>query len=257
MNAKVHAPTAHDKQFNDTARVALAEVVGTAFLVLGGCGTAVFAGTSVGYSGVAAAFGLSLLIMAYAIGHVSGCHINPAVTLGMVLAKRIDAKLLPVYWVAQLVGGAIGGFILWITFKLSDMPITGGFASNGYGAHSPTGFKLGSVALMEVILTALLIFVVLSTTHGKFPKGFGGIAAGFTLFLIHLVGIPISNTSVNPARSFGVAIFSGESWTMTQLWAFILFPLVGGAIGAAIWAAVQGRDADDDDGPLTATRFDS
>jgi len=229
---------------DENVKITVAETFGTAVLVIGGCGTAVFAAGSVGVLGVATAFGLSLLVLAYAIGHVSGCHVNPAVTLGLVLAKRLDAAKLPFYWVGQLLGGVIGGFILWITFKLSDKPIAGGFASNGYGDFSPDGWKLGSVALIEVVLTALLIFVVLSTTHKRFPAGFGGIAAGFTLFLIHLVSIPISNTSVNPARSIGVALFSGETDLIVQLWAFIVFPLIGGALGALLWQVVQGDDAD-------------
>ncbi len=238
---------------NENVKITIAELFGTAVLVIGGCGTAVLAAGSdaapMGALGVAAAFGLSLLVLAYAIGHVSGCHVNPAVTLGMVLGGRLEASRLPYYWVGQMLGGAVGGFILWITFKISDRPLAPGFASNGYGEHSPDGWKLGSVIVVEVVLTALLIFVVLSTTHRRFPIGFGGIAAGFTLFLIHLISIPVSNTSVNPARSFGVAIFSGESWTVTQLWAFIVFPLIGGAVGAGLWKVIQGVDADSDVAP--------
>ena len=237
---------------DNRVKIFIAEVVGTMFLVLGGCGTAVFAAKfgaegniAVGLLGVATAFGLSLLVMAYAIGHVSGCHINPAVTLGLVVAKKLDAALLPVYWVAQLVGGAVGGFILWITFKISDRPV-GGFATNGYGKFSPDGWKLGSVAIVEIVMTALLIFVVLATTHAKFPAGFGGIAAGFTLFLIHLISIPVSNTSVNPARSFGVAIFADSKVVdaLPQLWAFFVFPLIGGVVGAGLWMLVQGEKTD-------------
>lgn len=231
-------------------KIFVAEVVGTMFLVLGGCGTAVFAAKfgaadhiAVGILGVATAFGMSLLIMAYAIGHVSGCHINPAVTLGMVIGKKLDVALLPVYWIAQLVGGALGGFLLWITFKISDKPV-GKFATNGYGDYSPDKWKLGSVAIVEIVMTALLIFVVLSTTHKRFPAGFGGIAAGFTLFVIHLISIPVSNTSVNPARSFGVALFADSKVAdaLPQLWAFIVFPLIGGVVGAVLWIVVQGSD---------------
>lgn len=236
---------------DNRVRIFVAEVLGTMFLVLGGCGTAVFAAKfgaeghiAVGILGVATAFGLSLLVMAYAIGHVSGCHVNPAVTLGMVIAKKVDAALLPVYWAAQLLGG-VGGFILWITFKISDKPV-GGFATNGYGNFSPDKWKLGSVAIVEIVMTALLILVVLATTHSKFPAGFGGIAAGFTLFLIHLISIPVSNTSVNPARSFGVAIFADSKVVdaLPQLWAFIVFPLIGGVVGAGLWMLVQGEKAD-------------
>ncbi len=230
---------------NDDVRISIAEAVGTMFLVLGGCGTAVFAGDKVGFLGVATAFGLSLLIMAYAIGHISGCHINPAVTLGMVVAGKVEAAKLPFYWIGQVVGGLVGGLVLWVTFKLSDLKTPSGFASNGFGEHSPGGFKLGSVIVVEIIMTALLLFVVLSTTHRRFPAGFGGLAAGTTLWLIHLISIPVSNTSVNPARSLAVAPFSGQSWTMTQLWAFLLFPLVGAALGALAYRGVNGADADD------------
>ena len=221
-------------------RVFVAELVGTAVLVLGGCGTAVFASEDVGVLGVATAFGLTLLILAYAIGGISGCHVNPAVTLGMYLGGKIESGMLLVYWAAQIVGGLIGGLILWATFKLSDFALPAGFASNGFGDHSPDLFELGSVALIEVVLTALLIMVVLSTTHLNFPVGFGGLAAGVTLWVIHLISIPISNTSVNPARSMGVALFASESWPKTQLWAFFVFPLIGGALGALLWKAVAG-----------------
>ena len=226
---------------NDNTRVFVAEMVGTAILVLGGCGTAVFASNVVGILGVATAFGLTLLILAYALGGISGCHVNPAVTLGMYLGGKIESGMLLVYWGAQIVGGLIGGFILWATFKLSDMPLPPGFASNGYGEHSPALFKLGSVALIEIVMTALLILVVLSTTHLNFPIGFGGLAAGITQWVIHHTSIPITNTSVNPARSLGVALFATESWPKTQLWAFFVFPLIGGVAGAFLWKAIAGE----------------
>ncbi len=136
------------------------------------------------------------------------------------------------YWAAQLIGGLVGGLVLWATFKLSDKALPPGFASNGYGAHSPGLFKLGSVILIEIVMTALLVVAVLSTTHSKFPVGFAGLAIGGALWLIHLISIPISNTSVNPARSLGVALYASESWPKTQLWAFFVFPLIGGAVGA-------------------------
>ena len=234
---------------NPKAKIFIAEVLGTMFLVVGGCGTAVFAagfgaanGVAVGILGVATAFGLSLLVMAYAIGHISGCHINPAVTLGMAISGKIEMALIPIYWVAQFIGGALGGFLLWTIFKVGDRSVraTDGFASNGFGVHSPDLWKLGAAIIIEILLTALLIVVVLSTTTSRFPAGFGGVAAGFTLFLIHLISIPIDNTSVNPARSFGVAIFSGRSWTISQLWVFIVFPLIGGALGAGLHRLVEG-----------------
>jgi aquaporin Z len=156
-----------------------------------------------------------------------------------------------VYWVAQLLGGLVGGLILWATFTLSDFDLPAGFASNGFGEHSPSGFELASVALVEVVMTALLIMVVLSTTHGTFPVGFGGLAAGTTLWLIHLISIPVSNTSVNPARSMGVALFASESWPKTQLWAFFVFPLVGGAVGALLWQLVS-RDEPQVDTTITS-----
>ncbi len=232
---------------NDNTRVFVAELVGTAILVIGGCGTAVFAGQTIGWLGVATAFGLSLLVLAYAIGGISGCHVNPAVTLGMFIGGKIESGMLLIYWGAQIIGGLIGGLILWATFELSDFDLPAGFASNGFGEHSPTGFKLGSVALIEIVMTALLIMVVLSTTHLNFPVGFGGLAAGMSLWLIHLISIPVSNTSVNPARSMGVALFASESWPKAQLWAFFVFPLIGGALGALLWKVVAG------DGPIVDT----
>lgn len=234
---------------DDTVRIAMAEAVGTMVLVLGGCGTAIlhtgtYGGFSVGTLGVATAFGISLVVMAYAIGGISGCHINPAVTLGMVLAKKVDAALLPVYWIAQFVGGLLGGLILWATIKLTDgMPIPKGFATNGFAEGSPGGFSLGSVALVEVVMTAILVLAVLSTTHGKFPAGFGGLAAGFTLWIIHLISIPVSNTSVNPARSLAVAPFADGTLALKQLWAFIVFPLIGAVVGAAMWMLIGSEES--------------
>ena len=226
----------------------MAEALGTAVLVIGGCGTAVFSSVqgdvTMGLLGIATAFGLSLLIMAYTIGPISGCHINPAVTLGLVIAKKVDAGLAPFYVGGQLIGGLIGGAILWATFKMSDIALPAGFASNGYGEHSPLGFELGSVALVEVVMTAVLLLVVLGTTHAKFQEAAFGLAVGTALWVIHLISIPISNTSVNPARSLAVAPFATESWPMTQLWAFFVFPLIGGALGALIYMVVSGSDSE-------------
>lgn len=229
---------------DDTIRIGMAEAFGTMVLVLGGCGTAILAtgvygGVTVGVLGVATAFGLAQLIMCYAIGGLSGSHINPAVTLAMVIARKTPAKLLPVYWISQFVGGLLGGLILWATIKLtSGMPMPKGFASNGFAEGSPGGFSLGSVALIEIVFTALFVLVVISTTHKKFPAGFGGVAVGLALWLTHLVTIPVSNTSVNPARSLAVAPFAPDSLPLEQVWAFIVFPLIGAVLGAAVWMLI-------------------
>jgi aquaporin Z len=238
---------------DERLRIMLAEGVGTAILVLGGCGTAVLAAGAVGdfggvgVLGVATAFGLSLLILAYAIGHISGCHVNPAVTLGLVVSRKLEAKFLPYYWVAQIVGGLLAGGLLRLVFSMSDeVAVPPSFAGNGFDEGSPLGFNLGSVAVVEIVMTAILIFVVLSTTHPKFPAGFGGLAAGGTLWLIHLISIPVSNTSVNPARSLAVAPWAPDSLPLEQVWAFIVFPLIGGVVGALIYMAINaGREGDE------------
>lgn len=228
----------------ENGRIAVAEAVGTCVLVLGGCGTAVYASqnaaTSVGILGIATAFGLSLLVMAYTIGPISGCHINPAVTVGLIAAKKVAPSRAPFYIGGQLVGGLVGGTLLWATFAMSDIDRPAGFASNGYGDHSPSGFDLGSVMIVEVLMTLLLVMVVLGTTHPRFPSKDGSWAVGGALWLIHLISIPVSNTSVNPARSLAVAPFAGDSWAMTQLWAFFVFPLIGAVIGAALWMLMTG-----------------
>lgn len=243
-------------------RLATAEALGTAVLVVGGCGTAIFAtgilgGPSVGVLGVATAFGLSLMVMAYTIGPISGCHINPAVTVGMWVAGKTPSREVPWYVAGQLIGGLAGGLTLRAIWRLSSSGIGEGFASNGYGKHSPLGLDLASVALAEVVFTALLVLVVLGSTHVRYPVGFGGLAAGAALWLIHLVSIPIDNTSVNPARSLGVAPWAAETWPMEQVWAFLVFPLVGGALGALVWrfisaeppAAAESATPDGDDEP--------
>ncbi len=194
---------------------------------------------------MAAAFGLSLLVMAYAIGPLSGCHINPAVTIGLAVAKKTRWGDTPYYIVGQVVGGLIGALILFGIangvdgFSAKDT----GFASNGYGAHSPGGYGLASVALTEIVMTAFLLFTVVSTLHRRFSVGFGGLAAGLVLALIHLISIPVDNTSVNPARSLAVAVFQAD-WAVRQLWAFIVFPVVGGVVGAALFRALAGPEAD-------------
>jgi aquaporin Z len=223
--------------------ILLAELVGTFVLVLGGCGTAVIAGKFVGDLGVAIAFGLTLLCMAYAIGGISGCHINPAVTVGLLVNGQCPPADAVYYFVGQVVGGILAGAVLY-GIALSQTGATrakivaGGFASNGYGSHSPALYKLSGAIIVEVVLTALLVFVVASTFHKSFPSGFGGVAVGLVLTLIHLISIPVDNTSVNPARSIGVAVFEG-GWALKQLWVFIVFPIIGGALGALVWKALD------------------
>lgn len=222
-------------------RIAGAEVIGTAVLMIVGPGSAILAADVIGPLGVSLAFGLALLAMAYTIGHVSGCHINPAVTLGFLASGKISTVQAAYYWVAQLVGAAIGGLIIYVISENGDLDATGVFAANGWGDEINSAFGLGSAAVVEIVFTALLVFVVLATTTSGYPTGFGGIAAGLTLAMIHLVTIPVTNTSVNPARSFGAAIFAGSDH-LAQLWAFFVFPLIGAVVGVLGWVFVhQGR----------------
>lgn len=244
---------------NHDVRIGITEALGTAVLVFGGAGTAIFAtggfndGLSVGILGVSLAFGLSLLCMAYLIGHISGCHINPAVTIGMITAGKISAAKSAPYFIGQFVGGIIGaGLIALILVGTNDyfsQAQAAGFASNGYGVHSPAGFDLFSVAVLEVIATAVFVLIVLGTTneHGV-PRGFGPIAAGIGLTLVHMVSIPVSNASVNPARSLATAVFQGD-WALGQVWAFFLFPAIGAVLAGAIWLVIgQQRTSVDADG---------
>ncbi len=225
-------------------RIAGAEAVGTAVLMIGGPGSAILAGDKIGALGVSLAFGLALLIMAYAIGPVSGCHINPAVTLAMVLARKTKASLLVFYWIGQLAGAALGGLVVYSIANGLKGWDKGTFASNGWGKLSPSGYGLGAVLVVEVVLTALLVFVVLMTTTKGFAPGMGGLAYGLTLALIHLISIPIDNTSVNPARSFGAAIFGGAE-PLKQLWAFVVFPLLGAIVGTLVWIGVDDTTLED------------
>jgi aquaporin Z len=229
---------------DERMRIALAEAIGTAVLVIGGVGTAVIAGKQVGNQGIALAFGLSLLVMVYAIGPISGCHINPAVTVGLAIANKTKWVDVPWYVVAQLVGAVVGALLIFIIASGTRgfSAVTSGFGSNGYGRHSPGGYNIPAVAVSEILMTALLIFVILSSFHGKFPVGFGGIAIGLTLALIHLVSIQVDNTSVNPARSFGPALFQAH-WALAELWAFIIFPLIGGVLGAFAYRFLIGEVA--------------
>jgi aquaporin Z len=216
-----------------SSRPYVAEAIGTMMLMIVGPGSAILAADAMGTLGVALAFGLVLLAMAYTIGHVSGCHINPAVTLGFWLAKKIDTTTAAFYVVSQVVGAVVGGLVLYVVTEGGDLDKTGVFAANGWGDTLGTPFGLGSVIIVEILFTALLVFVVLGTTTEGYPSGFGGIAAGLTLGMIHIATIPVDNTSVNPARSLGAAVFAGGDH-FGQVWAFIVFPLIGGAVG---WGA--------------------
>lgn len=238
-------------------RIFVAELIGTMVLVVGGPGTAVlatggfFGEGSVGVLGVALAFGIALLAMAYAIGGVSGCHINPAVTVGLWLNGAIEAALVPVYVVAQLAGAAAGGAVIWAIAAggPGDFdPSTTNFAVNGWANLSPGGFNFGAMVVSELVMTALLVFVVLSTTHRAFSTAASGLTVGLTLTLIHLISIPVDNTSVNPARSFGVAIFAGGD-ALQQLWAFFVFPALGALLGAIAWRVVGWGEAPAEPGP--------
>ena len=219
-----------------------AELIGTFWLVFGGCGAAVLAaaipGVGIGYFGVALAFGLTVLTMAYAIGHISGCHLNPAVSVGLAVARRFPVSELPIYIVAQLIGGTLGAAVLLqIASGKPGFSLDGGFASNGFGAHSPGGYSAGACFLAEVVLTCFFLLIILGATDRRAPAGFAPIAIGLGLTLIHLIGIPVTNLSVNPARSTGPAIFVG-GWALEQLWMFWLAPLIGGALGGLIYPLI-------------------
>ncbi len=219
----------------------VAELVGTFVLVFGGVGSAVLAGSHIGFLGVSFAFGLSLLAMVYTIGPISGCHINPAVTLGVLLAKKIGAKDAAAYVVAQIVGAIIAAaVILFIARGAAGGydPAVAGFGANGYGLHSPGQYSLAAALVAEIVLTMFLVLTVLGATDIEAPVGFAGVAIGLVLTLIHLVGIPITNTSVNPARSIGPALFVG-GWAMEQLWLFIVAPLLGAALAATVYGFIR------------------
>jgi aquaporin Z len=227
------------------ARVLTAEFFGTLLLMIIGPGSAILAADRIGTAGVALSFGFALLVGAYAFGPVSGCHINPAVTLGMALGGKLAwARVLP-YWAAQLLGAVAGGAIIYsITEGGSDsLDNTGNFAANGWGSKLGNGYGVGSVMAVEIVFTAVLVFVVLSTTVRSFSVGFGGLAVGITLAMIHLATIPVDNTSVNPARSLGAAVFSGTD-ALSQLWVFLVFPLIGAAAGTLVWVYVHAGDFD-------------
>lgn len=218
-----------------------AEAFGTFWLVFGGCGSAILAAgfpeVGIGFVGVSLAFGLTVLTMAYAVGGISGGHFNPAVSLGLAIAGRFAYKDLVPYWVAQLIGGIAGAAVLFIIASGVAGYMPGGFASNGYDALSPGGYGLTAVLVAEVVLTAFFLIVILGSTAKAVPAGFAPIAIGLSLTLIHLISIPVSNTSVNPARSIAAAIFA-QNGALGQVWLFIVAPLIGAAIGAAIWKYV-------------------
>jgi aquaporin Z len=224
-----------------------AELIGTFWLVFAGCGSAVLAAAfpqlGIGFLGVAFAFGLSLLTMAYAISHISGCHINPAVSVGLTVGGRFPAKDLPAYICAQLIGGTIAALILYIIARgRAGFDLAGGLASNGYGIHSPGGFSLGACALAEIVLTFMFVLIILGATDRRVPQGFAPIAIGLALTIANLVGIPVTNASINPARSTGPALIAG-GWALQQLWLFWLAPLVGGALAGLIYPAMSGEAA--------------
>ncbi len=212
-----------------------AELMGTFWLVLGGCGSAVlaaaFPGLGIGFVGVALAFGLTVLTMAYAIGHISGCHLNPAVSVGLWAAGRFPAKQLLPYVVAQVLGAILAAGVLYLIASGKPGFAIGGFASNGFGEHSPGGYSLAAALVCEVVMTMTFLVIILGATDKRAPAGFAPLAIGLGLTLIHLISIPVTNTSVNPARSTGVALFAG-GWALGQLWLFWVAPILGGTLGA-------------------------
>lgn len=221
----------------------LAEFIGTFILVMGGVGAAVLAGSHIGFMGVAFAFGLSLLALVYTIGPVSGCHVNPAVTLGLFLAGKFPAARIPGYWIAQILGAIVASAVLYVIASgQPDFSLAAGFGSDGYGARSPDHYGLVAAFICEVVMTSFLVLTVLGSTDIKAPVGFAGLAIGLILALIHLVSIPVTNTSVNPARSIGPALFAGDA-ALQQLWLFIIAPLVGAALAAGVYALIKGDDA--------------
>jgi aquaporin Z len=236
-----------------------AETIGTFWLVLGGCGSAIFSAKAhsghyplgIGYLGVALAFGLTVLVGVYAFGAISGGHFNPAVTLGAALARRVEWKVLPAYWIVQVIGGLLAAAVIYyIAMGKAGFSATGNMAANGYDEHSPGYYSLGAVILAEIVLTAMFLFVILGSTDDRAPKGFAGLAIGLTLTGIHLVAIPISNTSVNPARSTAVAFFNGNG-APAQLWVFWLAPLIGGAIAGIAYPFLFGRAEETADHPTS------
>jgi aquaporin Z len=234
-----------------------AEFFGTFWLVLGGCGSAVLAATfpnvGIGLLGVALAFGLTVLTMAYAIGHISGCHLNPAVSVGLWAGGRFPGNQLLPYIVAQVVGAVVAGGVLYlIASGKAGFDISAGFASNGYGAHSPGGYSLLAALITEVVMTMMFLLIILGATDQRAPQGFAPLAIGLGLTLIHLISIPVTNTSVNPARSTGVALFVGD-WAVAQLWLFWVAPIAGALLGAAIYRWIGSTESIDQPAAVDAT----
>ncbi|KOO13868.1 porin [Vibrio xuii] len=227
----------------------IAECFGTFWLVLGGCGSAVLAAAfpdvGIGLLGVSFAFGLTVLTMAYAIGHISGCHLNPAVSIGLWAGGRFEAKELVPYIIAQVLGGVIAGGVLYViaSGQMGFDVAASGFASNGYGEHSPGQYSLTAALVTEVVMTMAFLVIILGATDKRAPQGFAPIAIGLGLTLIHLISIPVTNTSVNPARSTGVAVFVGD-WAVSQLWLFWVAPIVGALLGAVVYKAMAGSAED-------------
>jgi aquaporin Z len=221
------------------ARKYAAELIGTFWLTFAGCGSAVLAAAfpqvGIGLLGVSFAFGLSVVTMAYAIGHISGCHLNPAVTVGLAAGGRFPAGQIAPYVIAQVIGAILAAALLYVIASgAAGFDLAKGFAANGYGDHSPGKYSMVAGLVMEVIMTAMFLFVIMGATHGKAPAGFAPLAIGLALVMIHLVSIPVTNTSVNPARSTGPALFVG-GWALQQLWLFWAAPLIGGAIGGVVY----------------------
>ena len=224
----------------------VAEFIGTLWLVLGGCGSAVLAAgfpeLGIGFVGVAMAFGLTVLTMAYAIGHISGCHLNPAVSIGLWMGGRFDKKDLIPYIVAQVLGGIAGAGILYMIARGKPGFELGGFAANGYGANSPGGYGMMAALITEIVMTFMFLIVILGATHSKAPKGFAGLAIGLSLTLIHLISIPVTNTSVNPARSTSQALFVGD-WATAQLWLFWVAPIIGAILAGLVYKYLSPEEA--------------
>jgi len=225
-----------------------AEFLGTFWLVFGGCGSAVFAAgfpeLGIGFVGVAFAFGLTVLTMAYAVGHISGGHFNPAVTIGLWAGGRFSTNEIIPYWIAQVIGAIAAAAALYIIATgNAEFGLAAGFASNGFGEHSPGGYSIGAAMVAEIILTFFFLIIIMGATDGRAPAGFGPLAIGLALTLIHLISIPVTNTSVNPARSTGQALFVGD-WALAQLWFFWVMPLIGGALGGFVYRWLGGKGDD-------------
>jgi aquaporin Z len=220
----------------------IAEFIGTLWLVLGGCGSAVLAAgfpeLGIGFVGVSLAFGLTVVTMSYAIGHISGCHLNPAVTIGLWVGGRFDGKEVLPYVIVQVIGGITGAAILFLIASGTPDFVIGSFAANGYGEHSPGGFELSSALMIEVVMTFIFLFVILGSTYTKAPRGFAGLAIGLCYTLIHLISIPVTNTSVNPARSTSQALFVGD-WAIDQLWLFWLAPIFGAILAGLLYKIIS------------------